>query len=271
MASWPTAPDAHGNGATENDLRRIIGAQYMTQGILPNGGLEVSGRSDMSYQVDSGVAFMWTSQSGRLGVLVPVESVTVPTEAAPATGMRIDSIYVLQDGVPRVTSGEVPAAGVLLGQFIIGAGVTSTSAGQKTIDRSYAVPTGGALGRMAHWTDPGGGAATMQESVKMVQQFTLPSDSLVEIRATTTLRSVTVPGSMYFDMTLESPAGTVRRRLDVAHTPDWDTRSSTWSFGTGAGENVLTVKTVGTKGGTWQFSSGGSVTEVSLWHQGVLR
>src|SRR5699024_3134703 len=179
MASWPTAPDVQGNGATENDLRRIIGAQYMNQGILPNGGLTVSGRSDMSYLVESGAAFMWTSKSERLGVLVPVETVTIPTEAAPASGSRTDSIYMLRDGIPRVTSGAPPSTGVLLGSFIIGAGVTSTSAGQKTIDREYAIATGTSLGELVHWN--GEGIVSWTETMptqRFAQQFVLPSDRM---------------------------------------------------------------------------------------------
>lgn len=258
-------------GTTPADMQRIIGAQYMNNGIIPNGGLRVEGTSSMAYKVNAGVAFMWTSSAAKTGILVPVEETVVETVPAPATGSRTDVIYVDTLGVVHVAQASTHPTGIQIARFTVPAGITATSAAQQRIDRSFAVPTGGALGRMAHWSDPGGGAATMQESTKTVERFVLPSDRLVEIRVSTTLRSVAGPGSMYFDMTLESPAGQVRRRLDVAHTPDWDTRSASWSFGTGAGENVLTVKTVGTKGGTWQFSSGGSVTEVSLWDQGVLR
>lgn len=258
-------------GTTPADMQRILGAQYMNNGILPNGGLSVEGTSSMAYKVNAGVAFMWTSSAAKTGILIPVEETVVETVPAPATGSRQDVLYIDTLGVVHVAQASTHPTGIQIARFTVPAGITATSAAQQRIDRSFAVPTGGALGRMAHWTDPGGGAATMQESTKTVERFVLPSDRLVEIRVTTTLRSVAGPGSMYFDMTLESPAGQVRRRLDVAHTPDWDTRSASWSFGTGAGENILTVKTVGTKGGTWQFSSGGSVTEVSLWDQGVLR
>ena len=258
-------------GTTPADMQRIIGAQYMNNGIIPNGGLSVEGTSSMAYKVNAGAAFMWTSSAAKTGIIIPVETQTVNTVPAPATGSRTDVVYVDTQGVVHVAQASTHPTGIQIAKFTVPAGITATTAAQQSINRSFAVPTGGALGRMAHWTDPGGGAATMQESVKTVQRFALPSDRLVEIRVTTTMRSVASPGSMYFDMILESPAGSVRRRLDVAHTPDWDTRSATWSFGTGAGENILTVKTVGTKGGTWQFSSGGSVTEVSLWDQGVLR
>lgn len=267
------APLADGTGTTPTDLQRIIGAQYASVGLLPDGGGRVSGTSSMAYAVTSGAAVMWTSKAARLAMVVPFEATTVQTDPAPATGSRVDTVYVDDGGAVRVAIGaeSAPAGTALLGRFNVPAGITATSGASERIDRDFAIGTGSSLGRMAHWRDPGGGAATMGESTKLVAEFPLPSDRLVEIRITTTLRSVAGPGSMYFDLTLESPAGSVRRRLDVAHGPDWDTRSASWSFGTGEGTNTLTVVTKGTKGGAWQFSSGGSVTEVSLWDAGVLR
>lgn len=269
---WGKAPLSDGTGTTPADMQRIIGAQYMNSGILPNGGLTVEGTSGMAYKVNPGAAFMWFGYEDRRGALIPVDGTTVNTAPAPSTGSRIDTVYVDGDGTVRVVQGTAIPGGVALARFTVPAGITSTDAALMSIDRNFAIPVGASLGRQAHWTDPGGGGASMSESVKTVQRFHLPSDRLVEIRITATLRSATsTPGSMYFDMTLESSAGSVRRRLDVAHTPDWDTRSASWSFGTAEGPNTLTVVTKGTKGGTWQFSSGGSVTEVSLWDQGVLR
>src|SRR5699024_5558463 len=183
MASWPTAPDADGNGADETDLRRIIGAQYMNKGVLPNGGLTVEGTSSMNYRVNSGAAFMWTSESSRLGVLVPCETLTIPTEAAPSTGSRTDSVYLSLDGIPRVTSGAVPSSAVLLGSFIVSAGATSTISSQKTIDRDYAIGTGQSLGRLAHWDIPGGtwGGVLKEDVERYSEQFILPSDRLVRV------------------------------------------------------------------------------------------
>lgn len=271
MASWPTAPDAQGNGASENDLRRIVGAQYMTQGILPNGGLDVSGRSDMSYLVESGAAFMWTSQSQRLGVLVPVESVTIPTEAAPATGIRTDSIYILRDGIPRVTSGAVPSTGVLLGQFIIGAGVTGTSAGQKTIDRDFAIATGTSLGQLAHWDIPGATweGAKGAEIVRYSEQFIVPSDRLVRVEVSVNTRSVSSEEGwsaigVYID-------GTWKRALHAAYDNRQETRSATWTAEVSAGVHELTVFTKLFSGAQFKTSAYASASEVNVWDAGVAQ
>lgn len=270
MASWPTAPDVQGNGATENDLRRIVGAQYMNQGILPNGGLAVSGRSDMSYLVESGAAFMWTSQSERLGVLVPVETVTIPTEAAPASGSRTDSIYMLRDGIPRVTSGAPPSTGVLLGKFIIGAGVTSTRAGQKTIDREYAIATGASLGRLAHWDIPGGNW-TGEEGVDVLrysEQFQVPSDRLVRVDVSASARS-SATGDGWTALGIEID-GDYRRALHMVHTSDAErTYSATWTADLSEGTHTLTVFTRQFKGAALKTAPNASASEVNLWDAGV--
>lgn len=271
MASWPTAPDAQGNGATENDLRRIVGAQYMTQGILPNGGLDVSGRSDMSYLVESGAAFMWTSQSERLGVLVPVESVTVPTEAAPASGSRTDSIYILQDGIPRVTSGEVPATGVLLGQFIIGAGVTGTNAGQKTIDRDFAIATGASLGRIAHWTAPSQNVSIPLETDQPIyaEQFVVPTDRLVRVDMTITLTST--DGEEGMAGYTVSIGGFSRSLSCVYGPPGWRTYSGTWTTEVPGGVHTLSLRARNNSGAGWTLASGSSTSEMNLWDAGVAQ
>lgn len=272
MASWPTAPDAQGNGATETDLRRIVGAQYMNQGILPNGGLDVSGRSDMSYLVESGAAFMWTSESSRLGVLVPVDGVTVPTEAAPATGSRTDSIYILRDGIPRVTSGAVPSNGVLLGKFIIGAGVTSTRAGQKTIDRDFAVATGASLGRLVHWDIPGGtwGGTTGKDTQRFSKQFIVPSDRLVRVDISlSAIAAATGDGWTAFGVEID---GTWRRALHGIYTNGQEqTYSATWTADVSAGVHELTVFTVKYKGPDLRTSSQASASEVNVWDAGVTQ
>lgn len=269
---WGKAPLADGTGTTPADMQRIIGAQYMNGGILPNGGLTVEGTSSMAYKVNPGAAFMWTSHAARLGMLVPVEGTTVNTAPAPATGSRIDTVYVNGSGAVGVVQGTDIPSGVAIARFTVPAGIVATSSAIMSIDRNFAIPTGASLGRLAHWRDPGGGAASPAESTKMVSRFHLPSDRLVEVRVSTTIKSATsTPGEMYFEAHLESSAGSVRRTMFVAHTPAWDSRSASWSFGTAEGANVLTVKTKGVSGGNWQFSKGDSTTEVSLWDQGVLR
>src|SRR5699024_10803493 len=253
--------------------------QYMNQGILPNGGLTVSGRSDMSYLVESGAAFMWTSKSERLGVLVPVETVTIPTEAAPATGSRTDSIYMLRDGIPRVTSGAPPSTGVLLGSFIIGAGVTSTSAGQKTIDREYAIATGTSLGELVHWN--GEGIVSWTETMptqRFAQQFVLPSDRMVRLEHTATLTTPDNAKNLphYVAFTYIFDDGEWVKRAYFQADPTRQTRSVSYQLTLPAGVHSVVVQSHirsynGSQSGIdkiYVTESWDSALEMSLWDMG---
>ena len=267
--SWPTAPDSEGNGTSEDDLRQIVGAQYMNQGILPNGGLTVEGRSDMSYRVNAGAAFMWTSESERKGILVPVTAVTIPTEAAPASGSRTDSIYILRDGIPRVTSEAPPSTGVLLGKFVIGAGVTSTSAGQKTIDRDFAVATGASLGQLAHWDIPTATweGDTDKDVVRYSEQFIVPSDRLLRVEVSAYMRS-TSSANGWAAIGVEID-GDWRRALHGAYDGRGDTRSGTWTTSVSEGVHELTVFTRHFAGTHFRTSANASASEINIWDAGV--
>lgn len=269
---WGKAPLADGTGTTPADMQRIIGAQYMSSGVLPNGGLTVEGTSGMAYKVAAGAAFMWTSSASRLGMLVPVDEVTVNTVPAPATGSRVDTIYVDGGGAVRVVQGVTIPSGVAIARFTVPAGITATTAAQQSIDRDFAIATGASLGRLTRWEDPGGGAAGMAEAVRHSSRFYVPSDRLLRFDLTSTLRSATAtPGQMYIEIELQNANGSWRRRMDATHTPEWDTRSANWAVGTREGANTLIVRTKGTGGGTWQFSTGSSVTELSVWDMGPNR
>lgn len=175
-------------GTTSVDMQRIIGAQYMTAGILPNGGLDVTGSSKMEYVVSPGACFMWTSSAARLGMLVPVEAVTVPTDPAPSTGSRTDTIYVDGDGNVRVNIGSAAVpSGVAIARFTVPAGITGTKSAQLSIDRNFAIPAGASLGRLHRFWDPANGIWGNISPMQLGNgRFTLPSDRLVRFDMTWT-------------------------------------------------------------------------------------
>jgi len=186
-APWPEEMPVM-EGTSPDDMKRIIGAQYMNNGVLPNGGLTVEGTSSMKYKVNHGAAFMFDSVASGLGVLVPVDTVTVNTAPAPSTGTRTDTIYVDGDGVVRVHEGTNPPHGVVIAQFVVPAGVTSTSSAQRTIDRNYAIPVGASLGRLLHWDGSGITAWTETNPTQRFKgQFSLPTDRIVRIEQVATL------------------------------------------------------------------------------------
>lgn len=180
------APLADGTGTTPGDLQRILGAQYMTAGILPNGGLTVSGTTSMAYKVEPGACFMWTSFTARLGMLVPVDGVTVPTSAAPSTGSRIDTVYVDGSGVVRVAAGQSrQPEGVAIARFTVPAGITATTSAQMSIDRDFAIPVGASLGRLSYFHDPATDVAGNVSAMTLGSgRFYLPSDRMIRFDMT---------------------------------------------------------------------------------------
>ena len=269
------APLADGTGTTPTDMQRIIGAQYMNSGLLPNGGLEVTGTSSMSYAVTAGAVFMWTSFASKLGMLVPVEATTVQTNPAPSTGSRTDTIYVDGDGAVRVAIGSsnIPS-GVAIARFTVPAGITATKSATQSIDRNFAIPAGASLGRLAQWRDPGGGVVGSAETTRFTGRFHLPSDRVIRADMTTTIKSSgSTSGTAQFSLSFVGPggAGSTRRML-AAHTPNWNTNAATWSFVATEGDYTVTVKTKNYSGGSFIFGNSSELlTEMNLWDAGVRK
>lgn len=269
---YPKAPLADGTGSTSADMQRIIGAQYLNSGVLPNGGLTVEGTSTMAYKVNPGALFMWTDFSARLGMLVPVDGITVPTTAAPSTGTRTDTIYVDGDGAVRVVPSASIPNGVAVARFSVPAGITATTSASQSLDRNFALATGSSLGRLAQWKDPGGGVVGGDEATRFSGRFFLPSDRLIRLDITTTIKSSTAtPGTAQFEVEFDNGAGSTRRML-AAHTSNWTTTTSSWSFVASEGDHTLTIKTKNYAGGSFIFgNSTDLLTEMNLWDAGVLK
>lgn len=183
---WPKTARADGTGTSSADLQRIIGAQYVSTGVLPNGGLTVEGTSSMAYKVNAGACFMWVSYDARLGMLVPVDTVTVNTLPAPSTGSRIDTVFVDGDGAVRVVSGSDIPSGVAIARFTVPAGITATTSAQQSIDRNFAIATGASLGQLYKFHDPAtnGTIGNVAAIGLGYGRFNLPSDRLVRFDMT---------------------------------------------------------------------------------------
>lgn len=266
---WPMAPEG-GSATSETDLQRIVGAQYMNKGILPNGGGTVSGRSDMSYLVRSAAVFLWTDRTARLGVLVPVEQITIPTEAAPPTGSRTDTIYVGLDGVPRVTAGSPPSTSVTLGKFVIPAGTTSTSSAQKAIDREFAIPVGAGLEGMPSWEAPSGTNLTSESRVILYsEQFQVPTDRRIRIDLTATLHGLGGSNShVGFGISIVNG---FTRALSCDLGSSWRTYSGTWTTEVSAGTHTINVWYQVNLGPGGQTAGASTTSQMNLWDAGVVR
>lgn len=151
-------PDQAGNGTTPDDLQRIIGASYRVEGIMS--GCAVAQMSKMSYKVFAGAVVMnWGTDQK---IAVPVPATEVPTDPNPGTKTRRDKVYVQQrtvsaDGdnlvVVKVTQGALPPRSVLLADYEVPAGATSTTGAVDRANRVYTRPVGGQFGQIAKFVD----------------------------------------------------------------------------------------------------------------------
>lgn len=189
---WPKAPAQDGTGTTVQDLQRIVGAQYSTSGILPTGGVTVTGTSSMAYKVSAGAVILKTAAG--LGTLYPIEEQTVNTVPAPSTGSRQDRVVMDRDGAVRVVQGAAPAGGITLGLFTVLAGITSTLAAQQSMDRNFAIPAGASLGLLHRFHDPANGTQGNKNAMTLGSgRFNLMSDRLVRFDMTHCISALQAP------------------------------------------------------------------------------
>lgn len=197
--------DANGNGTTTDDLQRIIAAEYSNAGIID--GARVSGTATMSYSVSAGAVLMDTGTD--MAVKVPVPATTVPTDPAPATGSRTDTLFVVQhwpgvDGdslafVARSPSTEfptVPAGAIVLDARTVPAGATSTSGTTSIHNRKFARPVGGSLGRLHLFVDQDTTPRLTTTVTRGAGSFYLPTDRDIEFNMTSTVAAVSSNGQV---------------------------------------------------------------------------
>lgn len=266
-APWPEEMPLM-EGTSPQDMRRIIGAQYLNNGIIPNGGVKVTGTSSMAYAVSPGAVFLFDSVSSKLGRLIPVEAVTVNTSPAPTTGTRTDTLYVDPDGIVRVHEGVGAPTGVEIARFVVPAGITATRAAQQSHNQFYAVPAGASLGRLAWYQVPLDTLGSAGQTVMFSDTVSVPTDRLLRVDLTATIKSVDQPGAVRLSVEF---LGGSRRTLLAHHTPEWNTFSASWSFT--ATKDLYTFRFVTEPyydAPLWKFAlSHEYVTEVTVWDAGA--
>lgn len=213
-------------GTSATDLQRIIGASFMTAGVLPNGGLTAEGTSSMAYKVNPGACVLWSDSTSKRGLLIGVEAVTIPTAPAPATGSRIDSVYVTKEGTVGVVAGTtIPGGGVSIERFTVPAGITATTSALKSLDRNYAIPVGATLGLRHKFHDPANGVFGNVSPMSLGQgEIVLPSDRLIRFDMTHCIsaeQNNTIPGG---EATVMRWRIYIDDQLEIAFTTraEWD-------------------------------------------------
>lgn len=265
--------DGSWEGFTPEGLQRAIGAMYNASGIVPGNytSLGAKGGTGWTYTIPAMTVFMWISYASRRGILVPIESETLTVSAPTGGAARTDVIYVSTDGIVKVAEGATSApSGVVLDRMVIPAGAANTQGATSNWDTVYAIPSGASLGRMAHWESASGFVADKNRVTRHTQRFYLPSDRVLRLDATSTIKAATASGTGAMGLII-SVDGTWERAMSCSYTNAWHTFGSSWSAELPAGAHEITVATKWDTGDAYQLAGGISRTEVSLWDMGVSR
>lgn len=173
------------SGTSSEDVRKVWGALY-TPGIIS--GCRVTTNSNMTYTISAGVVAIQTA-TGQV-VMAPVNAVTIPTAAAPASGNRTDIIWVRQrfpgtgsDSNIVVEVGTTkPAQAQEIRRFTISAGNTSTNSATPTGGIAYSIPYGANLGVLHRFQSAHNGAIANDLRREGAGTIYLPTDRLLRFR-----------------------------------------------------------------------------------------
>lgn len=187
-----------GQGLTPASLRQILRGWWSSPGVVRGAGVTLT--SGLNYQVAQGIAVVSRGDSDGY-VLCEVPATTVATGTGPASGSRVDRVWVRQhdntqgdsDNVVEVgiTQGtaasnpsapSIPVGALELTRVLIPQGATATSAGSYMMDVIWAIPYGvprGLLWHDQHTFDGQGDATVNVRHVDSQGSFNLPTDRYV--------------------------------------------------------------------------------------------
>lgn len=188
------------SGTTSQDVRKVWNSLY-SPGVI-SGAVVTTSASGMTYAVSSGVVAIRTATDEV--VLAPVPAVSISTPAAPASGSRIDIVWVRQKFPTIDSSSDVvvergtalPARAVEIGRFQVAAGATNTNAAVKTGNVDYSIPYGSSMGVLHYWQDKQTKNLTTQYMPVRDGHgtFYLPTDRMISVKYTNVLSAVGASG-----------------------------------------------------------------------------
>ena len=160
------SPDTNGVGVTPLVHRRIIGAQWANTGLVD--GLNVTGRSDLRYNVSAGVAVCSRGDSDGKTLAYYEGGKTNAVAAGDPSNPRIDIVWIqahnlmeykdsdnyvtvgVTQGSPSASLAEptIPAGATMLRKMKMPAGASSTASAVQMWSADYAIPHGASLGKI---------------------------------------------------------------------------------------------------------------------------
>ena len=203
-------------GTTAADLRKIIQYKWAAPGIV--GGLKVTGRSNLAYNVAEGMAITSRGASDGCAEAFWPGGQTAAVSANTGSSPRLDAIWItshdatqgdsdnlvavgVTQGTPAATPAPpaIPTTATLLALMLVPAGATKTSSASAYALGASAIPYGSSLGVLVDQTDTANRAVLpASEYVYAQGTFTLPTRRQVDIKQTYTWRCTAgADGSAY--------------------------------------------------------------------------
>lgn len=194
-------------GTTAADLRKMIAYKWASTGIV--GGLKVTGRSNLAYNVAAGMAICSKGASDGCTEAYWPGGQTPAVSANSGSNPRIDAIWVtshdktqgdsdnlvtvgVTQGTPAATPEPptIPADATLLALMRMPAGATKTSSATAYAVGNGAIPYGASLGIMLDETDnTNGDVDPNKEATIAAGTINIPTRRQVDFKFTITVAS----------------------------------------------------------------------------------
>lgn len=272
------AQTADGTGLDPLTHRRLIQALWQNTGII--GGLAVTGRPDLSYQVAAGAAILSRSNADGYVEAYYGGGTTAAVRAGDGANPRIDTVYIVAhdalqgDADNQVSVGAVSGAaaaspqapdlshipGALpLANMLVPAGASSTQSATAASVVKYAVPYGAALGLLGEHIQPQNEPGDSRPNMVYDEQriaFTLPTARIIRLvfqaNISTEKQDDNARGGWYMTFMVDGrPLPNAGTEFDLTRT--W--AGKYWEFTTvlDAGSHVAQIRSHKTWGDTPYF------------------
>lgn len=292
------APDSSGNGVTPLTHRLILGAQWANTGVVD--GLEVTGRSDLRYNVSAGVAVCSRGSSDGKTLAYHAGGQTPAVSAGDASFPRIDLVWVKANnkleysdsdnyvtlgvtmGTPASSPKEptCPTGCTVLRKMRMPAGATSTQNATAMWTADYALPYGASLGKIAeHWDkrDMIGDGTVKKYYLEQEVSFSLPTDRMLEFSFKTNFSSA--GATSYEDMShrCEWAIGFQVDGKDLDHScanfisyGAWETHETSYVSAVSKGHHTARVRTWLQNGSAPHFHYNGDTSNIAQYPKEAL-
>ena len=192
-------------GTTAAELRKMLAYKWASTGIV--GGLAVTGRSNLAYNVAAGMAICSKGASDGYTEAFYPGGQTPAVAANSGSNPRLDAVWVTSHDVTQgdednlvtvgVTQGtpaaspaapQIPSYATLLALMLVPAGATKTSSATVSAKGASAIPYGASLGILLEGRDTRSQEVLpANEYNYMAGSFTLPTSRIVDVKQTFTM------------------------------------------------------------------------------------